>query len=164
MSYCNSAAYFTITAFATNIFGDGSLSSPVYVNITRLPPHCNISSKCLHNFSRFCICNYNVIHNIIGNAASLNDSSFDVLLSTSIGSISLLILAVSTTLFIIVTFILVKDRAKIKRDLQQAQEIKVSRVNYEDIDLNQQSEGDIALSIIPTTDNVAYGYVTMSPI
>ena len=107
---------------------------------------------------------YNIIHNIIGNAASLNDSSFDLLLSTSIGSISLLILAVSTTLFIIVTFILVKDRSKIKRDLQQAQETKASRVNYENIDLNQQPEGDIALSIIPTTDNVAYGHVIMSPI
>ena len=45
-SSCRSSSDFTITAFATNLFGNGPISSPVYIKKAVLQPQCE-SSKLL---------------------------------------------------------------------------------------------------------------------
>ena len=46
-SVCNAVTHFVITAYATNVFGDGPTSSPVYINITDTQfSHLYNCSKC----------------------------------------------------------------------------------------------------------------------
>jgi hypothetical protein len=47
-SVCDSVTYFVITAYATNVFGDGPTSNPVYINMTDTQfSHLYNCSKCL---------------------------------------------------------------------------------------------------------------------
>ena len=152
-SVCDSDTHFAITAFATNVFGDGPTSKLVYVNITNTQffhqNDCNYS-KCLQN----CYVNILVLVVCLG-TDSLNHSSFGVLLATGVGSIALLILIISSILFITAISILAKFRAKITRDLNQEQEA-TNRTDYEEVEINQRSEP----SIISTMDNIAYDHIS----
>lgn len=52
LSSCLSSSDFTISAFATNIFGNGPMSSPVYIKKVTLQPQCESSkllSSCYSN-------------------------------------------------------------------------------------------------------------------
>ena len=68
----------------------------------------------------------------------------------SVGSVSLLLLALSYTVFTLVTTALVRGKAKLQRELKQVRDASSTntRACYEEIDLN-----------VVTEDNVAYGRV-----
>ena len=77
-------------------------------------------------------------------------------LVTSLASLLALMLMFFSTIFIAVTTILVKSKAKVQRELHQAQVTirRLTSVDYEEINLNVQH------SNVPTQENVAYGRVS----
>lgn len=103
-----------------------------------------------------------VLFNIIGPGNNIIDStdqaagSVGVLLATVVGSVSLVVLIVSSIFFITAISILAiyKTKATCMKDVSQEQES--NRAEYEEIEIHQQSES----TIISTTDNVAYEHIT----
>lgn len=81
-------------------------------------------------------------------------------LTLAICSVSVLamMLVLSCSIFIAMTTILVRSKAKVQTELQQAQETirKMISVDYEEIVLNH----NVRHSHVPTQENVAYGHVS----
>ena len=98
---------------------------------------------------------------LIGNIGCFSGKDYGLYLTATIGSAALLALAISSTVFIIVTFILIRGKTRAQRDLKLARETTVTKemttVDYEEVDLNQQAE--LAPCIISTRDNIAYDHV-----
>ena len=100
--------------------------------------------------------------NIIGPGDNIIDStnqaagSVGVLLATVVGSVSLVVLIVSSIFFITAIAILAmyKTKATCMKDVSQEQES--NKAEYEEIEMHQQSES----TAISTTDNVAYEHIT----
>ena len=102
--------------------------------------------------------------NIIGPDDNIIDStnqaagSVGVLLASVIGSVSLVVLIVSSIFFItaiaIFKLAMYKTKATCMKDVSQEQES--NRAEYEEIEMHQQSES----TVISTTDNVAYEHIT----
>ena len=86
-------------------------------------------------------------NNVSGEAV---DTYYYMTITISVGSVSLLLLALSYTVFTLVTTALVKGKTKLQRELKQVRDASSTntRVCYEEIDLN-----------VVTEDNVAYGRV-----
>ena len=99
----------------------------------------------------------------LGNAQpgcfSTDEYGLYIYLMATLSSAALLALAISSTIFIIVTIILIGGKARAQRDLKLARETtkEMTEVVYEEVDLNQQAE--LAPSIISTRDNIAYDHV-----
>ena len=93
---------------------------------------------------------------------SCNSSDFiGLYLAVSFGSASLLMLVLSSTVFIIVTISLLRSKAKVTRELMQARESIEGPVtaDYEDIVIELDQQSETVSSGISTKDNVAYDHV-----
>ena len=80
-----------------------------------------------------------------------------MLLASVIGSVSLVVLIVSSIFFITAIAILAMFKAKTMRGVSQEQESdSTGRAEYEEIEIHQRSEP----TVISTADNVAYEHIT----
>ena len=91
----------------------------------------------------------------------LNSEDFGqhLTLVISLTSLLALVLILSSTIFIAVTVVLVRGKAKVHRELQQARETvrRLTSVDYEEIHVDQ----NVRYSHVPTQENVAYGHVCL---
>ncbi len=148
------------------MFGDGPTSDPVYINMT------DTQFSHLYNCSKYKSLHILSLHSVvnacfldIGNIDSSNQvaGSFGVLVATVVGSVSLLILIVSSIFFITAITILAMshDKAKSVRDVSREQETSTdstNRVEYEEIEINQRIQSES--TVISMAENVAYEHIT----
>ena len=87
-------------------------------------------------------------NNVSGEAVDIY--YYNMIIIISVGSVSLLLLALSYTVFTLVITALVRGKAKLQRELKQVRDASSTntRASYEEIELN-----------VVTEDNVAYGRV-----
>ena len=93
----------------------------------------------------------------------IKNNPFDcgLVLTSSLSSGTILILALSTTIFIITTISLVRTKARLQRDLElvQGENIKGNTPAYEEIVLSGQNQTQHTPNI-DTSENIAYGHMS----
>ena len=144
LSPCANSTNVSVTAYSTNILGNSSLSRPFFVTLGMLAIH-DIPMVNTH-----CI--------FLDDSRCLKSEDFGQILILAPCSASVLVLIVSCSIFITVTTILVRNKAKIQTELQQARETirRMTSVNYEEIPLDR----NMRHSNVLTQENVAYGHVS----
>ena len=88
----------------------------------------------------------------------LKSEDFGQIFTLALCSVSVLVLVLSCSIFVAVTTILVRNKAKIQMELQEARETirRMTSVDYGEILLDQ----NVRHSHVPTHENVAYGHVS----
>ena len=137
LSPCHSSSNFSITALATNVFGDGPVSN---YTVSVYDSEANI------NITRYI--------DVDGVYVS---SESPIIWIASLGSLLLLALIVCSVLVVVIVLMCVGTKIRISRESLN-QQIQMVHANNEESDLNQP----VPSSTIPTEENIAYANVLIN--
>ena len=104
---------------------------------------------------------YYTVHALFFLDIKNNPSDCGLVLTSSLSSGTILILALSTTIFITTTVFLVRTKARLQRDLElvQGESKKGNTPAYEEIVLSGQNQIQSSPNI-DTSENIAYGHMS----